>query len=79
MGHWMWDEPEVRRMTEEAGFADVSISYVRSGGDSRLLNLFARSMGAGEARLVRGVKPLADTLAGLPVGETSSLVGSGAS
>ena len=56
LGHRMWDEPEVRRMTEEAGFADVSISYVPAGGDSRLLNLFAHSVGADEARLVRGVK-----------------------
>jgi SAM-dependent methyltransferase len=56
-GFRVWDEAEVRRMTEEAGFADVSISYSRSGGDSRLLNLLARlTVGADEARLVRGVR-----------------------
>jgi SAM-dependent methyltransferase len=41
-GLWVWGEADARRMLEDAGFADVSISYGRWGGD--------------EARLVRGVK-----------------------
>jgi SAM-dependent methyltransferase len=42
-GVWVWSEDDVRRLVEDAGFADVSISY-------------ARWPGAGEARLVRGIK-----------------------
>ena len=54
---WVWDEAEVRRMTEAAGFDDVSISYGRLG-DSRLYNRLGRVlMGTDELRLVRGVKP----------------------
>jgi SAM-dependent methyltransferase len=55
---WVWDETEVRRMTEAAGFEDVTVSYVRAGGDSRLLNLFSRLlMGTDELRLVGVAKP----------------------
>jgi len=41
-GVWVWSEADAWRMMEEAGFADVSISYGPWGG--------------AEARLVRGVK-----------------------
>ena len=55
---WVWDEAKVRRMTEAAGFHDVTVSYVPIGGESRLLNLFGRLlMGTDELRLVGAVKP----------------------
>ena len=75
-GFRVWDETDVRRMTEEAGFADVAISYGRAGGDSRLLNLLGRLWGSVEARVVRGVKP--PLAADSPVSVTPSLVGRGA-
>jgi SAM-dependent methyltransferase len=40
---WVWSEDDARRLVEEAGFAEVSISY-------------ARWPGAGDARLARGIK-----------------------
>ena len=55
---WVWNEAEVRRMTEAAGFDDVSISYGRIG-DSRLYNLLGRLlMGTDEIRIVVAVKPM---------------------
>ena len=54
----VWDEAEVRRMIETSGFRDITVSYVRIGGDSRLLNLFGRLlMGTDELRLVGAAKP----------------------
>lgn len=54
------DEIAVRRMVEGAGFADVAISYVLVGGDSRLANRACRlAFGSDQFRLVAGVKPLA--------------------
>jgi SAM-dependent methyltransferase len=46
---WVWSEVDARRLAEEAGFADVSISYRPTGGDSRLA-------GSKELRLVCAVK-----------------------
>ena len=55
---WVWDEAEVRRMIEAAGFRDVAVSHVPIGGDSRLLSLLGRLlMGTDELRLVRAVRP----------------------
>ena len=55
---WVWDEAEVRRMIETAGFRDITVSYVPIGGDSRLLNLVGRLlMGTDELRLVGAAKP----------------------
>jgi SAM-dependent methyltransferase len=55
---WVWDEAEVRRMTEAAGFRDVTVSYIAIGGDSRLLNGLGRLlMGTDELRLVEALKP----------------------
>ena len=55
---WVWDEAEVRRMTEAAGFRDITVSYVPIGGDSCLLNLVGRLlMGTDELRLVGAAKP----------------------
>jgi SAM-dependent methyltransferase len=55
---WVWNEAEVRRMAEAAGFRDVTISYAPIGGDNRLLDLFGRLlMGTDELRLVGAAKP----------------------
>jgi SAM-dependent methyltransferase len=55
---WVWDEAEVRRMTEAAGFRDVTVSYIAIGGDSSLLNGLGRLlMGTDELRLVEALKP----------------------
>ena len=55
---WVWNEAEVRRMMEAAGFDDVSISYGRIG-DSRFYNLLGRLlMGTDEIRIVAAVKPM---------------------
>jgi SAM-dependent methyltransferase len=42
LGLWTWHESDVRQMMEDAGFADVSVTYGPWGGE--------------EARLVRGVR-----------------------
>jgi SAM-dependent methyltransferase len=56
---WVWNEAEVRRMTEAAGFDDVAISYARIAGDHRLGNLLARLvMRTDEIRIVVAVKPV---------------------
>jgi SAM-dependent methyltransferase len=55
---WVWDEAEVRRMAEAAGFRDITVSYVPIGGDNRLIDLFGRLlMGTDELRLVGAAKP----------------------
>ena len=55
---WVWDEAEARRMTETAGFRDITVSYVPIGGDNRLIDLFGRLlMGTDELRLVGAAKP----------------------
>jgi SAM-dependent methyltransferase len=56
---WVWNEAEVRRMTGEAGFDDVAISYARMAGDNRLGNLLCRLvMGTDEMRIVTAIKPV---------------------
>jgi len=59
-GHyWAWNEADVRRMTEAAGFGDVAITYVHAAGDNRLVNLLVRlSFGTDEETIVAGVKPV---------------------
>jgi hypothetical protein len=60
----VWNEAEVRGMTEAAGFDDVAIHYAVVGGDNRLGNLLGRLvMGTDEIRIVAAVKPV-------PVGPT---------
>jgi SAM-dependent methyltransferase len=54
-GHWVWDEPLVRRMVEEAGFADIEISYAWPTGDDRLANLSWHVVG--KQRFVRCARP----------------------
>lgn len=54
------DEAAVRKLAEEAGFGQISISYGLVGGESRLGNLASRlMMGSDEIRLVGAVKPAA--------------------
>jgi hypothetical protein len=74
----VWSEADARRMTEEAGFADVSIFYDRASGDSRLAAIANRLVKMEEIRLVRGVKSPADIPADPLVSATPSLVGSSA-
>lgn len=56
---WIWNEDDARRLVEEAGFAEASVSYAWIGYNSRLGNLANHLMGQDEMRLVRGVKPAA--------------------
>jgi SAM-dependent methyltransferase len=56
---WVWNEDDARRLVEEAGFAEASVSYASIGFDNRLGNLANRLMGQDEMRIVRGVKPAA--------------------
>jgi ubiquinone/menaquinone biosynthesis C-methylase UbiE len=59
-GHDYSDEAAVRKMVEEAGFGETSISYVPVFGDHRLANRASRLMGGSdEVRLVGAVKPQA--------------------
>ena len=55
MGSWVWNEADVRRMLEDAGFADVSVSYAWPTGDDRLADLLWHVVG--EQRFIQGVKP----------------------
>ena len=52
------DEAAVRKMIEDAGFGEVSVSYGLVAGESRLGNLTSRLLsGSDELRLVGAVKP----------------------
>ncbi len=52
------DEAAVRKMIEDAGFGEISVSYSLVGGESRLGNLVSRlTIGSDELRLVGAVKP----------------------
>lgn len=52
------DESAVRRMVEDAGFGEISISYGLVGGESRLANFASRLTAVSdELRLVGAVKP----------------------
>ena len=55
-GYWRWSETDARRLMEEAGFGDVSVSLT-AGGTSRLGVLVSRAVGVTQVQLVRGVKP----------------------
>jgi SAM-dependent methyltransferase len=73
---WVWNEDDARRLVEEAGFAEVSVSYASIGFDSRLGDYANRLMGQDEMRIVRGVKPAAEAPA---QAEEPTLVAVGAS
>lgn len=52
------DEAAVRKLVENAGFGEISISYGLVGGENRLGNLASRlTVGSDELRLVGAVKP----------------------
>ncbi len=54
----VWNDADVRRMTEAAGFVDVSINHVL-GTDSRLLNSLSRRLyGTDEETVAMAVKPV---------------------
>lgn len=58
---WVWNEPDVRRLVEEAGFGDVSITYAHYSssafGGTRVAALANRFIGMEDLRFVRAVKP----------------------
>ncbi len=55
---WAWNDADVRRMMEAAGFGDVAITHVL-GSDSRILNALSRRMlGTDEETIVAAVKPV---------------------
>jgi SAM-dependent methyltransferase len=55
---WAWNDPDVRRMMEGAGFDDVAITHV-PGTYSRVLNALSRRVvGTDEETIVAAVKPV---------------------
>ena len=57
-GMWAWSEADARRLGEEAGFADVSVTYERVTSADRLDEVIQRAfVGSHDMRLVLGVKP----------------------
>jgi SAM-dependent methyltransferase len=55
---WAWNDADVRRMMEAAGFNDVAITHVL-GSDRRILNALSRRMlGTDEETVVAAVKRL---------------------
>jgi SAM-dependent methyltransferase len=56
-GLWAWSEADARQLVEEAGFADVSVTYERFASADRIDELIQRTfVGSHDLRLVRGVK-----------------------
>jgi SAM-dependent methyltransferase len=53
---WVWSEADARRMVEEAGFMDVSVTYADISWDSRLVRALNRLAGMEDMRIVRGTK-----------------------
>jgi SAM-dependent methyltransferase len=55
---WAWNDADVRRMMEAAGFDDIAISHV-PGTDSRILNALSRRvLGTDEETIAAAVNPL---------------------
>jgi SAM-dependent methyltransferase len=55
---WAWNDADVRRKMEAAGFGDIAITHV-PGTDSRILSAVSRRMlGTDEETLVTAVKPV---------------------
>ena len=55
---WVWNDADVQRMLEAAGFDDVTITHML-GSDSRILNALSRRMlGTDEETIVVAVKPM---------------------
>jgi SAM-dependent methyltransferase len=74
-GYWRWSEADARRLMEEAGFGEVSVSAT-AGGTSRLGILVSRAVGVTEVQLVRGIKPVVPMVA--EIAEAPALVGEAA-
>jgi SAM-dependent methyltransferase len=53
---WVWSEDDARRLVEQAGFAEVSVSYASTRGDNRLVNLLGSLTAEEEMRVVHGIK-----------------------
>jgi ubiquinone/menaquinone biosynthesis C-methylase UbiE len=61
-GHDYSNEAAVQKMVEQAGFGEVSVSYVPAFGEHRVANRASRlAGGSDEVRLVGAVKPEATT------------------
>jgi SAM-dependent methyltransferase len=69
-------EPDVRRMTEAAGFAEISTTYRPTAGNWRIYDALLRLFGWEQTRLVRAVRPAAIVPEEAPAGEMPELVGS---
>jgi ubiquinone/menaquinone biosynthesis C-methylase UbiE len=55
-GTWEWSEADARRLVEEAGFVDVSVSYAAMNGDGRLDRALDRLVKSEDMRIVRATK-----------------------
>jgi SAM-dependent methyltransferase len=56
-GQWAWGEADARRLVEEAGFTDVSVTYERKAGGNRVEDMIEQTFAVSrEVRLVHGVK-----------------------
>ena len=70
-----WNDADVRRMVEAAGFAEVEISHLR-GSDNGLFNAMSRrSFGTDEETIVAAVKPLPSPPADAARAEEAGAVG----
>ena len=56
LGLRVFCEAYARRLMEDAGFEDISVSYAPWGGTSRVWNAIARVWGHPEPRVLRGFK-----------------------
>jgi SAM-dependent methyltransferase len=52
---WYWSESDARRLVEEAGFADVAVSYADVNGFNRLVRALNRLAHMEDMRIVRGM------------------------
>jgi SAM-dependent methyltransferase len=56
---WAWNDADVRRMMEAAGFDDVAVTHARVAGDNRIGNRLIRLVfGVDEETIVTGVRPV---------------------
>ena len=53
---WVWTEADARRLVEDAGFVDISVSYADISGFSRLARAMNRLSKMKDMRIVRGTK-----------------------
>jgi len=56
---WAWNDGDVRRMMEAAGFDDVAVAHARVAGDNRIGNRLVRLVfGVDEETIATGVRPV---------------------